>query len=141
MLDYWFTEQLPATIAIMVWFTLWFAIIIHLGNLAWRYPTKLKDKYVVQTERWPKWVPFRNYYLRRYSSNAFVWEVRIITLLGGLIPLGLLVITILGLLFGLTWIGLQWMDDMETMLPDAGSNGRTAAGRWPPVESWQTIAS
>ena len=98
MLNYWFTEQLPATIAVIVWLVLWYAIIIYQGNLAWRYPSKLKDKYVSQVERWPKWIPFRNYYLRHYNSNAFVWELRIITLVGLLIPSALLIMTILGLL-------------------------------------------
>ena len=98
MLNYWFTEQLPATIAIILFHALWYAAVIYHGNLAWRYPSKLKDKYVSQVERWPKWIPFRNYYLRLYSSNVFVWEMRLVTLLGFLIPSGLLVLTILGLL-------------------------------------------
>jgi hypothetical protein len=82
----------------MVWLVLWSAAIIYNDNLAWRYPSKLKDRYFSQVERWPKWIPFRSYYLQHYSSNAFVWEMRIFTLIGFLIPSGLLIITILGLL-------------------------------------------
>ena len=44
-------------------------------------------------------------------------------------------------LFGLTWIDLQLVDDMETVVPDTRANGRTATGRWSLVESWQTVAS
>src|SRR5262245_20470738 len=98
MLKYWFTEQLPATIAIIVFLILWYASIIYHANLAWRYPAKLKDKYVTQTERWPRWIPFRNYYLHHYRSEIFIWETRIATLFCGLIPLSLIILTILGLL-------------------------------------------
>jgi hypothetical protein len=98
MLEYWFKEQLPATIIVIIAILTWFVTIIYHGDLAWRHPSKLKDKYVAQTQRWPKWIPFRNYFISHYGSNEFVWSVRIFTIISLLIPLTLLVITVLGLL-------------------------------------------
>lgn len=98
MLEYWFKEQLPATIAVIVSAIIWFAAVSYLANLAWRHPSKLKDKYVAQAQHWPKWFPFRNYFILHYDSDEFVWSARIFTIIGFLMPLSLLAITILGLL-------------------------------------------
>jgi hypothetical protein len=97
MLTYWFTEQLSATLAVIFSFAVWIVAVVYNGNLAWRYPSKLKNKYYSQVERWPTWAPFRNIYLRHYQSNGFVWSVRIFTVIGLLFPIGLLILMILGL--------------------------------------------
>jgi hypothetical protein len=59
--------------------------LIHWGSLAWRYPAKLKEKAIEMS-------------VRVYGSDAYVWIIRIFTLIYGLVLLLLVLILVLYLL-------------------------------------------
>jgi len=58
-------------------------LIVKPGNLAWRHPDKLKEKAIERSTRF-------------YSSDAFVWMVRITTISYGLTLLVLILLSLLG---------------------------------------------
>ena len=72
------TKEIFGIILLVVWFILFVYGIIYWGNLAWRHPDKLKEKAV-----------------QMYTSNTYVWTMRILTLLMGLAILTVIVILLI----------------------------------------------
>ena len=72
--------------------------LLFMGNLAWRHPDKLKAKYLVDIARYPNWFPFEKIELSPDRSNRYISGIRIATLLGTLLILGLGLLTVLGFL-------------------------------------------
>ena len=77
-------------------FLVW--VLLYMGNLAWRHPNKLREKYLVDIAGYPKWFPFRKIDLSHGYSNRYVWSVRISTLLGTLMILVLVFLIVFGIL-------------------------------------------
>jgi hypothetical protein len=67
-------------ILIIAFFVIVFFNLARDGYYAWRFPEKLKRKYLSSVEKSPKWYPFREYYLHYYNSDNFVYFMRFLTI-------------------------------------------------------------
>ncbi len=92
-------ENLPVLENVILW-SIFLFITLIIGNLAWRYPSKLKEMYANQVKRWPKWMPFRRLNLSYGQSNFYIWGMRFFTAVWALMLLYLALSTFL------RWLGL-----------------------------------
>src|SRR5688500_9467237 len=67
-------------ILIIIFFVVWLFNFIRDDYHAWRFPEMLKQRYLLGAEKWPKWHPFRGYYLQFYSSDNFVYLTRFVSI-------------------------------------------------------------
>jgi hypothetical protein len=93
-----FANNLVKVIVLVLGLIFLIGAILFMGNLAWRHPDRLKERYLVDIARYPKWFPFEKIELSPERSNRYMWSIRIATLLGTLLILGLGLLTVLGFL-------------------------------------------
>lgn len=67
-------------ILIAVWLALVFFTAIRDGYSAWKNPELLKKRSVASAEKWPKWHPYRKYYIYFYNTDNYVYLVRILSI-------------------------------------------------------------
>lgn len=91
------TTNLLGAIDLGLWLIFLKISLVYMRNRAWCHPDKLKKFYLIDMEGFPKWFPFHKYDPSR-DIQLFMFRVRLATLLGALLILGLGLLTALGLL-------------------------------------------
>ena len=78
-------ERLPTILLVVFLVVLGIVVFCYNAYTVWFRPSKYQARFVKAYEHIPKWFPFREFIILRYSSPSFILISRIIYLVSALI--------------------------------------------------------